>query len=93
MSKKNILYILECDDQRFIKIGVTNSEESLAKRIKTLQTGNPFKINILFSQTHDNALGAEKYLHSLFQKKRVVGEWFEGVTLDEVRVQLMLYHY
>lgn len=93
MNKKKILYVLECDNENFFKIGVTNSEESLIKRIKTLQTGNPFKINVKFSQFHDDALGAEKYLHSVFQKNRVMGEWFGGLTFDEIRVKLMLYHF
>lgn len=95
MRKKNhnLLYILECNEQKFIKIGVTHSEETLDKRVKTLQTGNPYKINVAYSQLHDDALGAEKYLHRQFQTSRVMGEWFEGVSLHDIRVQLMLYHY
>lgn len=54
------------------KIGITTDEE---KRLKQLRTGNP-NFWYLFIFEIDNALITELELHTLFENKRIKGEWF-----------------
>lgn len=87
----NLLYVLECNDEQFIKIGICKDGEQLEKRLKGLQTGNPYKINVLYSEERRSAKNAEKYLHQCFDENRLMGEWFEGITLLDIRRKLMLF--
>ena len=87
----NFLYVLSVQD-RYVKIGICKEEEHLYKRLKTLQTGNPHKISIIFFEERESAKDAEKYLHNCFSDKRKEGEWFEDLTLHDIRVKLMLFH-
>lgn len=84
------LYILSCDDKKYLKIGVCK-EENIYTRIKNLQTGNPHKINLEFVEYRPNATKAEKYLHNCFQDYQTEGEWFSGITVNDIRVKLMLF--
>ena len=59
----NLLYVLECDNGKYVKIGICKNEKILHKRIATLQTGNPKKINLVYSEERLSAKNAEKYLH------------------------------
>ena len=70
------LYILHCNGN--YKIGITTS--SVSKRIRTLQTGNAYKITRYWSKKCSNYVYMEKYFHRKFAKKRLIGEWF---ALDE----------
>jgi hypothetical protein len=81
------LYIVSSGDR--VKIGVTSNIE---QRIKTLSTGNPDPIELLYIEERYMPHKAEKYLHREFQKNRVRGEWFEGVTVQQIRSRLMLFH-
>jgi hypothetical protein len=89
MIKKNIsthLYVLQCGTR--FKIGVTNNIE---KRIASLQTGNPEEIVLLYIEEREKPTKAEKYLHRCFQKNRLKGEWFENITLKDIRIKLLLF--
>lgn len=66
------LYILHCNGH--YKIGITTS--SVAKRIKSLQTGNAYKITRYWSKKCSNYQEMEKYFHRKFARKRLMGEWF-----------------
>jgi predicted GIY-YIG superfamily endonuclease len=91
-TKSDQLYVLQCKDNKDskikVKIGVTSNIE---RRIKALQTGNPNKIELLFVEYRTNPTKAERYLHKCFAKKRQEGEWFEDLTLNEIRSRLMLF--
>ena len=84
-KKANQIYIISCGD--LLKIGVTND---IDKRIKNLQTGNPKPLTLEFVQEKNNPYKVENYLHIRLQKHRIKGEWFEGITVHDIRVQLML---
>lgn len=86
-TKSNLLYILQCND--LFKIGVTNN---IDKRVKTLQTGNPHPITVLYCEQRYKPHKAEKYLHRLFHKNRISGEWFKDITIDQIRSRLMMFH-
>ncbi len=68
-----------------VKIGKTNNVKN---RIRTLQTGNPYKLRIIGTiscQDEKTMSELEKRLHNELKDKRLVGEWF-NVTMDEVVV-------
>ena len=66
------LYVLKC--QNVYKIGITTT--TIARRVKSLQTGNPYKITRYWSKKCSNYVQMEKYFHRKFAKKRMCGEWF-----------------
>lgn len=67
-----------------IKIGRTS--KPIAKRLRSLQTGNPHKLKILEEMRFEdnwNAKDFEWRLHQRFKGRRLVGEWF-AVSYDQV---------
>jgi predicted GIY-YIG superfamily endonuclease len=70
--KPKRLYILEC--QGYYKIGVSADVE---KRVKQLQIGNPFLLNVhkIFSVT--KPITVEKLLYSAMLNKKTTTEWFD----------------
>ena len=77
-----ILYFLQAGDKGPIKIGVTDDVNA---RLKNLQTGNPYKLNLLHKIEIDYTLGEhreisceemEKYFHTNFRADRMEGEWY-----------------
>lgn len=65
------------------KIGITKNDP--AKRVLSLQTGNPNEIRVLNSYTSDNYKKIEKILHNKYFKSKtsVQNEWF---NLDDHEV-------
>lgn len=59
-------------DGTYTKIGYTGNDTTL--RLSTLQTGNPNKLELLFSVEGDAK--AEKLMHEHFKEYRHNGEWF-----------------
>ena len=80
LLEKSILYILGLQDigggdaPSYYKIGVTS--DSVAKRISSLQTGNPYTIIPIFSIEVDGAQIIERNLHGIFAPNRRILEWF-----------------
>ena len=75
-----VLYVVEADSK--YKIGVA---KSISSRLRLLQTGNPYKISVYKEykiSTEPLARGIEKELHSMFNSKRMEGEWFNLVKDD-----------
>lgn len=65
---------------KFFKIGFTN--QSIEKRISTLQTGSPSpKILVLHFEAENPSI-LEKELHGKFKNKRIDGEWFALADSD-----------
>lgn len=82
------LYIIEC--QGYYKIGVAND---VVERMKHLQTGNPFLLNLYCAYEFDKSFEAERALHSNFWKQNTVNEWFlldnrDLSTAREICVQM-----
>lgn len=70
-AKKSGIYILySCG---YYKIGITSN---IQKRINTLQTGNPFLIQLVFFKIVNGANTLENELHKKYKNKNVLGEWF-----------------
>jgi len=72
--KKVYLLKSEFEGQSIYKIGVTKND--VKKRVKQLQTGNGFEIEIVnfFESEYTNKI--EKYLHNKYKLKNSHGEWF-----------------
>ena len=64
--------MLHCDGK--YKIGITTS--TVTKRVRSLQTGSPYKITRYWSKRCSNYQEMERYFHRKFAKKRLCGEWF-----------------
>lgn len=74
----------ECD--KFVKIGYTLDKDSLVRRLSSLQTANPHRLEIF--GTMRGGYKAESFLHNKFKPHRVdrKREWFYcGPIIDEIR--------
>ena len=69
-------HIYFVSDGKYVKIGVTNNVE---KRLQSLQSGNPKKLNLLFVIKGNKDL--ESYLHSKFKKYKKLNEWFDILSI------------
>lgn len=76
MTKNIYLISALLDDKKIYKIGYTKRDVS--KRIKELETGNPYEFTIESIYVTDNyANTIEKNVHKHFQLKKIKGEWFD----------------
>lgn len=76
--KVNSIYLIEC--KGYYKIGKTSC--SINDRLASLQTGNPFPLNVIANIVRTDSSGLELYLHNKFRHKRVRGEWFNLSNSD-----------
>jgi len=82
-QKADQVYIIGIDGSdtpNYFKIGVSNAP---GKRLKTLQTSNPFELKIIHHFVAAPAIEAEAALHAEFNECRRSGEWFE-LTTDQI---------
>ncbi len=73
-------YVYLISDGSNYKIGMTKNHPD--KRLKQLQTGSAYKLNIVGSGYYDNAKNAERSFHNQFRSKRIGGEWFNLTGSD-----------
>lgn len=74
-------WVYAITDQRgqAVKIGITRD---LKTRLRTLQTGYPYRLAVVWSVTAPAAL--EEHLHHTFRKRRLMGEWFDFTRRNAV---------
>lgn len=70
-----MIYFIQQGKTKLVKIGYTDSYETLEDRIKLLQTGNPYELKVIGTVAGDTH--TEKLLHALFHDNRERGEWFK----------------
>jgi len=79
------VYFIRSGKKGAIKIGKSNNPE---KRVKELQTGNPYKLYLIafiHCETEEGAIKLERKIHRLFKKRRMIGEWFHPhINLKDV---------
>ncbi len=75
LSSVGYVYLIHCVGFPYYKIGITTAKTPV-ERLQTLQTGLPFKLELLISMPITNANQAEQYLHKYYGKYRIRGEWF-----------------
>lgn len=68
---KGKIYFIQAGDNGAIKIGYTDNIE---KRLRQLQTGNPYKLKLL--KIINGTYELEKSIHKMFVNDRLEGEWF-----------------
>lgn len=78
MSKEGYIYIVKINS--FYKIGCSFQKGS---RVDSLQTGNPYDIELVLEIRVSNYKEVEKILHDRYKLKRAKGEWFT-LTFHEV---------
>jgi hypothetical protein len=65
------------------KIGLTSS---LTRRLKRLEIQLPFPVELIHTLPVDHMPAAELFFHTLFESKRLNGEWF---ALDEADIEFL----
>lgn len=78
-----MIYAIQCGENGPIKLG---RAEDPYKRMKHLQTSNPFNLSMLACEETLDDEEAEKQLHIQLRMYRIRGEWFrpEKAVLDTV---------
>lgn len=69
---------MSCEDSNWVvtyKIGVTSGDVN--KRLSQLQTGNPYKLSVVYVFESKYSNKVESYLHKRFGTFNVRNEWFE----------------
>jgi len=82
-----VYFIKEHRQEPRIKIGLT---KCLMGRLRTLQTSNSDKLEIVAFIKARDMQETEDYFHGLFEECRITGEWFE-LTEDELLEELQEY--
>ncbi len=89
--QKATLYVLGLEDPAggavppYYKVGITT--DTVAKRIRQLQTGNPYRIVALHTFEIEGAEIVEQNLHRVYAPNRRILEWFE-LSDDELAAVL-----
>lgn len=82
------VYLVRQRGSDFFKIGKSNN---ILKRIASLQTGNPNRLELIFYfDIIEDPFSYEQYLHDEYSDRRVGGEWFK---LKESDVHNMISDY
>ncbi len=68
-----MIYLIKAENTDLYKIGYTS--KSAKHRLKSLQTGNPHKLNII--KQAKGSISKEKYIQNWFYHKKTQGEWFQ----------------
>ncbi len=85
--KIKTVYLVGNREHGKFKIGITTD---LDKRLSSLSTGAPFKLETIYTWPHQEYRRLEKHLHEQFRKKRVKGEWFELSNDDLLRCPVLV---
>lgn len=87
------IYLLKIisDDKTLYKIGYTTG--SVYNRIKNIQTGCPYKIEVADVYISPYSKIIEKTLHNLFSYKNTHGEWFDLGSIDEFNFRKLCQQY
>lgn len=76
MATGGLLYAIQAEGTSLVKIGYTTG--SVEKRVKTLQTGQPFRLRVLDTVAVESEVHKqETLLHQFLKEQRRAGEWFE----------------
>lgn len=79
-DSKGFIYLIRKENTNICKIGWTKNE-NVDKRISSIQTSNPQKIEKL-GMFQVTSINTEKTLHNYFSAQRLTGEWFDLTDLD-----------
>ena len=74
MKNKKYLYLVQCNNTNFYKIGVAKTPE---ERLQALQIGCPYPLTLIYKRGFKKAVKVERLLHKKYRSKQKIGEWFE----------------
>lgn len=81
---RDVLYVIGKPGLAVAKIGVTRN---LAARLKSLQTGSPVPLSVLW--WHPGSYDLEEKVHAAFKEYRLEGEWFDfGVEEPDILTEM-----
>ena len=78
----DIVYAVAWSEEGPVKIGITDSEKS---RLRTLQTGCPYKLSVMYSEacsSREQSQKLEAWCHERLAAYRLEGEWFD-LTVEQ----------
>lgn len=81
-TTSGFIYVIQAENFQRYKIGFSKHPE---QRIAQLQTGSPFKLNLIASWPGTER--QEKQIHFNLSHCRQAGEWFEIASLDLIKLQ------
>lgn len=88
MATGGLLYAIQAEGTSLVKIGYTTG--SVEKRLKTLQTGQPFRLRVIETvAVESEAQKHETLLHTFLTEQRRSGEWFEIDLRDKSLSELL----
>lgn len=70
------------------KIGKTNRK--INNRLKEINTLNPSQLKVLFIFESKNYSVLEKTLHRIYESKKISGEWFKDIELNDFEKQCLI---
>ena len=79
MNEKETVYLVRSNG--LYKIGRTND---FPKRLKQMQTGNPYVIEPIRIYKTEHSAELESFLHNRLQQYHFRGEWFQSIIIDDV---------
>lgn len=80
-NKQQVIYVIGHPGHRIAKVGTTSN---LPARLRAIQTGHPFRLEVLWSCPGGRRL--ESWLHEGLAPRRLTGEWFDFDELDPALV-------
>jgi hypothetical protein len=80
---KRLLYVIRMNE--FYKIGIARD---LVARLRMIQTGTPYELEVIATYKLRDARAMESWLHKYFKDKRHRGEWYllDDLDLDKIRL-------
>ena len=85
-----VIYFKDSANNIFHKIGIASD---IKNRLKQHQTSSPFTIRIALCYYCEDTYDEEMFLHSMFKKRNINGEWFilDEKELIEIRNRSLRY--
>lgn len=80
MIDNGLVYFMGNKQANLVKIGMCKTQDGLAKRMETVRTNFPYKLQLFWALGCCDELKAttvERQMHDLFANYQVNGEWFQ----------------
>lgn len=82
-QQPKFLYVIGDKQRNVCKIGISANPY---ERLKTLQTGYPWQLDIWLELQIENPAKVEKILHTRFAEFRLNGEWFDACVFKHLNL-------
>jgi len=82
----NVVYVVQSGAGGPITVG-TSTDRGYARRLASLQAGNPLPLTLLQLLDGDERL--ERRLHGAWARHRIRGDWYAAAALDELELDAL----